>query len=86
LGIVAWLILGLVSGFVASGFVDRTGEGLVMDITLAVTGAFAGGFVFTHFAGEAAVTGLNLYSMFLAVVGAVLALMLYHLIFRRQVR
>ena len=84
LGIIAWLILGLISGFIASKIVNKTGEGLVMDIVLGIVGAFVGGFVFTHFFGAAGVTGFNIYSMFVAVIGAVIVLLLYHLVFRRR--
>lgn len=84
MGIIAWLVLGLIAGWIASMIVNRTGEGLVMDIILGVVGAFVGGFVFTHFFGAAGVSGFNLYSMFVAVVGAVLVLLVYHLLFRRR--
>ncbi|MGA0600287.1 GlsB/YeaQ/YmgE family stress response membrane protein [Caulobacter sp. KR2-114] len=84
MGIIAWLILGLISGFIASKLVNKTGEGLVMDIVLGVVGAFVGGFVFSHFFGATGVTGLNLYSMFVAVIGAVIVLLLYHMVFRRR--
>ena len=84
MGFIAWIVLGLISGFIASKIVNKTGEGLVLDIILGVVGAFVGGFVFNHFFGAAGVTGLNLYSMFVAVVGAVIVLVLYHLVFRRR--
>jgi uncharacterized membrane protein YeaQ/YmgE (transglycosylase-associated protein family) len=83
-GIIAWLVLGLIAGFIASKLVNKTGEGLVLDIVLGVIGAFVGGFVFNRFFGAAGVTGLNLYSMFVAVIGAVIVLVLYHLVFRRR--
>ncbi|HEY5105358.1 MAG TPA: GlsB/YeaQ/YmgE family stress response membrane protein [Caulobacteraceae bacterium] len=85
MGIIAWLILGLISGFIASKLINKTGEGLVMDIVLGVIGAVVGGFIFTHFFGAAGVTGLNLYSLFVAVVGAVIVLLIYHMIVRRRV-
>jgi len=84
LGIIAWLVLGLIAGFIASKLVNKTGEGLVLDIVLGIVGAFVGGFVFNHFFSAAGVTGLNLYSMFVAVIGAVIVLVLYHLVFRRR--
>jgi len=84
LGIIAWLVLGLIAGFIASKLINKTGEGLVLDIVLGVVGAFVGGFVFTRFFGAAGVTGFNLYSMFVAVVGAIIVLLLYHLVFRRR--
>lgn len=84
MGIIAWIVLGLIAGFIASKLVNKTGEGLVMDIVLGVVGAIVGGFVFTRFFGAAGVTGFNLYSMFVAVVGAVIVLLIYHLIVRRR--
>ena len=84
MGIIAWLVLGLIAGFIASKLVNKSGEGLIMDIVLGVVGAFVGGFVFSRFFGANGVTGFNLYSMFVAVVGAVIVLLIYHLVFRRR--
>ena len=84
MSIIGWLVLGLISGFIASKIVNKTGEGLVMDIVLGIVGAVVGGFVFTHFFGTVGVTGFNLYSMFVAIVGAIIVLLLYHLVFRRR--
>jgi uncharacterized membrane protein YeaQ/YmgE (transglycosylase-associated protein family) len=81
----AWLVLGLIAGWVGSMIVNRgRGEGLLLDIVLGVVGAFVGGFLFNMF-GAAGVSGLNLYSMLVAVVGAVVVLALYHLLVRRSV-
>ena len=84
MSILAWLVLGLISGFIASKLVNKTGEGVVLDIVLGVVGALVGGWLFNTF-GQAGVTGLNLYSMLVAVVGAVVVLVLYHALFRRRV-
>ncbi len=83
MGILAWLLLGLVAGFIGSKLVNKTGEGLILDIVLGVVGAFVGGFLFNMF-GHAGVTGLNLYSLLVAVIGAVVVLVLYHMVFRRS--
>ena len=80
---VAWIVLGLVAGFIGSKLVNHTGEGLIRDILLGVVGAFIGGYLFTLF-GASGVTGLNLYSLLVAVVGAVVFLIVYHAIFRRR--
>jgi uncharacterized membrane protein YeaQ/YmgE (transglycosylase-associated protein family) len=82
MSIIAWLILGLISGFIASKLVNKTGDGLVVDIILGIIGAIAGGWLFNTF-GMPGVTGLNIYSMLVAVVGAVLVLVIYHAIRRR---
>jgi uncharacterized membrane protein YeaQ/YmgE (transglycosylase-associated protein family) len=80
--VLAWIVLGLISGFIASKLVDRHGQGVVLDIVLGVVGAFVGGWVFHQF-GAAGVTGLNLWSLFVAVVGAALTLVVAHAIRRR---
>jgi uncharacterized membrane protein YeaQ/YmgE (transglycosylase-associated protein family) len=84
MSILAWLVLGLIAGFIASKLVNKSGEGVVLDIVLGIIGAFVGGWLFTTF-GAAGVTGLNLYSMLVAVVGAVVVLVVYHAVFRRRV-
>jgi uncharacterized membrane protein YeaQ/YmgE (transglycosylase-associated protein family) len=83
MSIIAWIVLGLIAGFIGSKIVNRTGEGLLLDIVLGVVGAVVGGFLFNQF-GAAGVTGLNLYSLLVAVVGAVVVLFLYHLVVRRS--
>ncbi len=82
MSIIAWIILGLIAGFIGSKLVNKSGEGLILDIVLGIVGAIVGGFIFRAF-GAAPVTGLNLYSLLVAVVGAVLFLVVYHAIFRR---
>lgn len=85
MGIIAWLVLGLIAGFIASKIVNHTGSGMIIDIVLGVVGAFVGGFLFNFF-GAAGVTGFNLYSALVAVIGAVVVLFIYHaLVGRRRV-
>ena len=83
MSILAWIVLGLIAGFIGSKIVNRTGEGVLLDIVLGVVGAVVGGFLFNQF-GAAGVSGLNLYSLLVAVVGAVVVLFLYHLVVRRS--
>lgn len=82
MGILAWLLLGLIAGFIGSKLVNKTGEGLILDIVLGIVGAFVGGFIFSFF-GHSGVTGLNLYSLVVAVIGAVVVLVVYHAVVRR---
>ena len=82
MGILAWLVLGLVAGFIGSKLVNKSGEGLILDIVLGIVGAFVGGFIFSFF-GHSGVTGLNLYSLLVAVIGAVVVLVVYHAVVRR---
>lgn len=79
MSILAWIILGLIAGFIASKLVNKTGEGIVLDIVLGVVGAVVGGWVFNFF-GKQGVSGLNLYSFVVAIIGAVLVLVVYHAI------
>ena len=79
MSIVAWIVLGLISGFIASKLVNKTGEGTIIDIVLGVVGAVVGGFVF-NMVGAAGVTGFNIWSMLVAVVGAVIVLVAKHAI------
>ena len=83
MGIISWIILGLIAGFIGSKIVNKTGEGFFLDIVLGIVGAIVGGFIFTA-VGATGVTGFNLYSMFVAVVGAIVVLVVYHAIFGRR--
>lgn len=83
MGIIAWLVLGLIAGFIASKIVNHTGSGIIMDIVLGVVGALVGGFLFSIF-GATGVTGFNIYSMIVAVVGAVVVLWIYHALVGRR--
>jgi uncharacterized membrane protein YeaQ/YmgE (transglycosylase-associated protein family) len=83
MGILAWIVLGLIAGFIGSKIVNHTGSGILMDIVLGVVGALVGGFLFSMF-GAVGVTGFNIYSMLVAVVGAVVVLWLYHMLIGRR--
>ena len=83
MSIIGWIVLGLIAGFIASKIVTNQGQGVIVDIILGIIGAIVGGFVFTQFGG-APVTGFNIYSMLVAIVGAIIVLWLYHLIFGRR--
>jgi uncharacterized membrane protein YeaQ/YmgE (transglycosylase-associated protein family) len=80
----AWILLGLVAGFIGSKLVNKTGEGFFLDIILGIVGAIVGGWVFSLWGGQG-VTGFNLYSLFVAVLGSILVLIIYHALFRRRV-
>jgi len=81
MSIIGWIVLGLIAGFIASKIVNRQGEGFFLDIILGVVGGLVGGWLFELF-GKTGVTGFNLYSMFVAIVGAVVVLVAYHAIRR----
>jgi uncharacterized membrane protein YeaQ/YmgE (transglycosylase-associated protein family) len=77
MSIVAWIVLGLIAGFIGSKIVNKAGEGVVVDIILGIVGAVVGGFIFRFF-GASGVTGLNIYSLIVAVIGSVVLLVIYH--------
>jgi uncharacterized membrane protein YeaQ/YmgE (transglycosylase-associated protein family) len=77
MSILAWIVLGLIAGFIGSKLVNKSNEGVLLDIILGIVGAVIGGWVFQFF-GAAGVTGLNLYSLLVAVIGSVLFLVVYH--------
>jgi uncharacterized membrane protein YeaQ/YmgE (transglycosylase-associated protein family) len=83
MSIIAWLVLGLIAGFIASKIVNKTGEGIVLDIVLGIVGAFVGGFLFSLI-GAAPVTGFNIYSMIVAIIGSIVVLVVYHAIVGRR--
>jgi uncharacterized membrane protein YeaQ/YmgE (transglycosylase-associated protein family) len=84
MSIIGWIVLGLISGFIASKIVNKSGEGILLDIVLGIVGAVVGGWLFTTF-GMAPVTGVNIYSMIVAIVGAIIVLVVYHALTRRRV-
>ncbi len=79
----AWIVLGLVAGFIGSKVVNKSGEGFILDILLGIVGAVVGGWLFQFF-GASGVTGLNIYSLFVAVIGSVIFLLIYHMLFKRK--
>ena len=82
MSILAWLVLGLISGFIASKIVNKSGSGLLMDIVLGIVGAIVGGFIAAELVG-AGVTGFNIWSLVVAVIGAVIVLWVYHTVVGR---
>jgi uncharacterized membrane protein YeaQ/YmgE (transglycosylase-associated protein family) len=83
MSLIAWIVLGLIAGFIASKLVNKSGEGMLMDILLGVVGAVVGGWLFRTF-GMPGVSGLNIYSILVAVVGAAVFLIVYHALTRRS--
>ena len=83
MSIIGWIILGLLSGFIASKIVNKTGQGFFLDLVLGIVGAIVGGVIFSAL-GASGITGLNLYSMVVAVIGAVVVLVIYHMVSGRR--
>jgi uncharacterized membrane protein YeaQ/YmgE (transglycosylase-associated protein family) len=83
MGIISWIILGLIAGFIGSKIVNREGQGFWLDIALGIVGALVGGFLFDAF-GATGVTGLNIWSMIVAVVGSIVVLLIYNAVMGRR--
>ena len=83
MSLIIWIVLGLISGFIASKLVNKSGEGMLLDILLGIVGAVVGGWLF-HAFGMPGVTGLNVYSVVVAVIGAAVFLIAYHALTNRR--
>ena len=83
MSVIGWIVLGLIAGFIASKIVNKRGEGMLMDIVLGIVGGIVGGWLVSFFGGDG-VTGFNLYSMVVAVIGAIVVLVIYHALTDRR--
>ena len=83
MSIVGWILLGLIAGWIASKIVNKSGQGFLLDIVLGIVGAIVGGYLFA-LVGAEGVTGFNVYSMVVAVIGAVIVLIGYHALSGRR--
>jgi uncharacterized membrane protein YeaQ/YmgE (transglycosylase-associated protein family) len=77
MSILGWIILGLIAGFIGSKIVNSQGQGFWLNIALGIIGALVGGFLFSLFGSEG-VTGLNIWSMIVAIVGSIVVLLIYN--------
>ena len=77
MGIISWIILGLIAGYIGSRIVDKHGQGFWLNMALGIVGALIGGFLFNLF-GAGGVSGLNIYSMIVAIIGSVVVLLVYN--------
>ena len=77
MSIIAWIILGLIAGYIGSRIVDKEGKGLWLNMALGIVGAIVGGIIFSVF-GAGGVTGVNLYSLIVAVIGSIAVLWAYN--------
>jgi uncharacterized membrane protein YeaQ/YmgE (transglycosylase-associated protein family) len=83
MGILATIIVGLIAGWLASLIMKARG-GLLMDLILGIVGGFLGGWLSGLFLHINTMTGVNLTSIITALVGAIIVLFVYRLIFRRR--
>jgi uncharacterized membrane protein YeaQ/YmgE (transglycosylase-associated protein family) len=83
MSIIGWIILGLIAGFIGSKIVDKHGQGFWLNIALGIIGALVGGFIF-ELIGSSGVSGLNIWSMIVAVIGSVVVLLIYNAVAGRR--
>jgi uncharacterized membrane protein YeaQ/YmgE (transglycosylase-associated protein family) len=84
MGIISWLILGLIAGFIGSKIVNKSGQGFWLDIALGIVGAIVGGFLFSGVFGMEGITGLNIWSLIVAIIGSIVVLWGYHALVSRR--
>jgi len=78
MSIIGWIVLGLIAGFTASKIVGGQGQGIFLDIALGIVGAIVGGFLYSMVLGGPGVTGVNIGSIIVSIVGAIIVLWVYH--------
>jgi uncharacterized membrane protein YeaQ/YmgE (transglycosylase-associated protein family) len=83
LAFVAWIVIGLVTGFIGSKILNKTGRGLGRDCLIGIVGALGSGFL-SNLLGKPGGPGLDLYSLLVAAVGATVFMIVYHALFRRR--
>jgi uncharacterized membrane protein YeaQ/YmgE (transglycosylase-associated protein family) len=83
MSLLGWILFGLITGFVGSKVVNRRGEGCILNVVLGIVGACVGGFIFTSIGGQG-IRGFDLYSMFVAVIGAIVVLLVFHAVTGRS--
>ena len=83
MGFIAWIILGLISGFVASKLVNHSGSGLLLDLVIGIVGALLGGFIGAKLGLGGLENFWSLWTWLLAIVGAIVVLLIYNAVARR---
>ncbi|HEY2445636.1 MAG TPA: GlsB/YeaQ/YmgE family stress response membrane protein [Rhizomicrobium sp.] len=83
MSILGWIVFGLITGFIASRIVNKRGEGCIVNIVLGLVGSLVGGFIFRQLT-EFDVFRFNLVSMFVAIIGAIVVLVIYHALTGRR--
>ena len=78
--IILWIVLGAIAGWIA-GLIMKSNHGVLEDIILGIIGAFIGGFIMNSL-GQTGITGFNVYSLVVAVIGAVVVIFIGRLLHR----
>ena len=84
MGVLSWLLFGLIAGFIASKIVNQRGEGCVLDVVLGLIGALVGGFLYREITHEEVVFHFGIKPLLVAIVGAIIVLVVYHWITGRR--
>jgi uncharacterized membrane protein YeaQ/YmgE (transglycosylase-associated protein family) len=83
MSIIAWIVVGIIGGFIGSMVVNKRGQGMFGDLLLGVVGAVVAGWAFNRL-GSPGPTGINLYSILVSAAGSIVILVLYHALLRRS--
>ena len=83
MGIIAWIVLGAIAGYITNLLMGGK-EGVVLTVILGIVGAVVGGFLIGTVLNLADVTGLNISSLVVAVIGAVIVVAVYRLVMSRR--
>jgi len=84
MGFLATVVVGLIAGFLAH-LIMKTKTGLILDLILGVIGGFVGGWLSSLVLGRNLMTGIDITSIVVALIGAIIVVVLYRLIFRRSI-
>ena len=83
MSIIGWIVLGLIAGFIASKIVEGSGQGFFLNMALGIVGAVVGGFLYSLVLGGEGVTGVNIGSIIVSIIGAIVVLWIYNAIASR---
>jgi len=83
MSLLGWIVFGLIAGFIASKVVEGEGSGCIVNVALGLVGAVVGGALFSAL-GTHIFWQFSLGSMFVAILGAVIVLFLYHAVVGRR--
>ena len=84
MGILTWVVFGLITGFMASKIVNQRGEGCFLNIALGLVGALVGGFLYRLITHEDVIFRFGIKPMLVAIVGAIIVLVVYHWVSGRR--
>lgn len=83
MGLLSWIVVGALAGWIAGLIMKGSGSGFFMNIVIGIVGAFIGGIVM-NLIGNVGVTGFNLWSLLVSVLGAIILLAIVNLVRRKQ--